>query len=95
MTDTLDSDRIERLDLQLANFVKDNMRYDGNPDGADPEEIMIALGHAMAVVLATVCPVCRKRLVREFKADLPALLVHASRLAAEAKAEVPSSSACH
>jgi hypothetical protein len=37
-SETIRTEQIEQLDLQLAKFVSDNMRHDGNPDGADPGE---------------------------------------------------------
>jgi len=78
----IDADRVEKILQRILEAIRPDQ---GKGDGFD--HILIALEQALAFQMVQLCPDCRRRLARQLRADIPAMLTKAADLAREAQQE--------
>jgi hypothetical protein len=77
----MDEDHIERIFYRILEAIKPDQGIDGF------DHILAALQRAIAFQMSLNCSNCRKKLARKLRADIPAMLTYAGRLAESAQQE--------
>jgi len=76
-----DSDRVDQLLERILEAIKPDQGADGF------HHIFAALEAAISFQMALLCPDCRRRLARQLRSDIPAMITRATQLQREAQEE--------
>jgi hypothetical protein len=77
----MDEDRSDKILHRILEAIKPDQGVDGFDD------ILAALQAAIAFQMSLNCANCRKKIARKLRADIPAMLTFAGRIAKEAQQE--------
>jgi hypothetical protein len=77
----IDEDRVERILQRIIDAVRPDQEADGF------HHIFTALEAAISFQMALLCSDCRRRLARQLRSDIPAMITRASQLQREVQEE--------